>query len=152
MDMMNVRESFDITDAIHHVSNGLWRLDPPHNMIVGMGRRDNVVVIAFFAQVVIGASCALISDAFEVILMTSITDAQVILKAVDSHPRRMNGFLTGCLLQVLSDHSPNISELPKFLNNQMKSEARRSRAHRGIECRAEFSKVGNIWAAPLLPQ
>ena len=86
------------------------------------------------------------------ILMTSVSDAQVILKAVDSHPRRMNGFLTGCLLQVLSDHSPNISELPKFLNNQMKSEARRSRAHRGIECRAEFSRVGNIWAAPLLPQ
>ena len=72
MDMMNVRESFDITDAIHHVSNGLWRLDPPHDMIVGMGRRDNVVFIAFFAQVVIGACCALISDAFEVVLMTSI--------------------------------------------------------------------------------
>ena len=71
--MMNVRESFDITDAIHHVSYGLWRLDPPHDVIVGMGRRDNVVVIAFFAQVVIGASCALISDAFEVVLMTSIT-------------------------------------------------------------------------------
>ena len=86
------------------------------------------------------------------ILQTTVTDAQVILKAVDSHPRRMNGFLTGCLLQVLSDHSPNISELPKFLNNQMKSEARRSRAHRGIECRAEFSRVSNIWAAPLLPQ
>ena len=26
----------------------------------------------------------------------------------------------------------------------------RSRAHRGIECRAEFSHVGNIWNAPLL--
>ena len=86
------------------------------------------------------------------ILQTTVTDAQVIFKAVDSHPRRMNGFLTGCLLQVLGDHSPNISDLPKFLNNQMKSEARRSRAHRGIECKAEFSKVGNIWAAPLLPQ
>ena len=50
------------------------------------------------------------------------------------------------------EHTPNISDLPKFLSNQMRSEARRSRAHRGIECRAEFSKVGNIWAAPLLPQ
>ena len=54
--------------------------------------------------------------------------------------------------QVLMEHTPNISDLPKFLTNQMRSEARRSRAHRGIECRAEFSKVGNIWAAPLLPQ
>ena len=119
------------------------------------------------------------------ILQTTVLDSQVILKAVDSHPRRMNGFLTGCLLQVrpvpglhvylphceilrsvldsysvvasphlqvLMEHTPNISDLPKFLTNQMRSEARRSRAHRGIECRAEFSKVGNIWAAPLLPQ
>ena len=117
------------------------------------------------------------------ILQTTVVDSQVILKAVDSHPRRMNGFLTGCLLQVrpvpglhmstfrtvkfcevslralasnhpqvLMEHTPNISDLPKFLTNQMRSEARRSRAHRGIECRAEFSKVGNIWAAPLLPQ
>ena len=86
------------------------------------------------------------------ILKTVVTDAQVILKAVDSHPRRMNGFLTGCLLQVLQDHTPNISDIPKFLNNQMKTEARRSRAHRGIECKAEFSRVGNIWSAPLLPQ
>ena len=85
------------------------------------------------------------------ILKTSVLDEQVILKAVDSHPRRMNGFLTGCLIQVLQDHTPNISDLPKFLNNQMKTEARRSRAHRGIECKAEFSRVGNIWAAPLLP-
>ena len=30
-----------------------------------------------------------------------VTDPTVIAKAVDSHPRRMNGFLTGCLLQVL---------------------------------------------------
>ena len=70
---MNVRESFDITDAIHHISNGLWRLDPPHDVIVGMGRRDNVVFIAPCAQVVIGACCAFISDAYEVILVTSIT-------------------------------------------------------------------------------
>ena len=34
------------------------------------------------------------------ILQTTVVDSQVILKAVDSHPRRMNGFLTGCLLQV----------------------------------------------------
>ena len=86
------------------------------------------------------------------VLRTVVNDSQVILKAVDSHPRRMNGFLTGCLLQVLQDHTPNISDLPKFLNNQMKSEARRSKAHRGIECKAEFSKVGNVWSAPLLPQ
>ena len=46
---MNVRESFDITDAIHHVSYGLWSLDPPHDVIVGMRRRDNVVFIALFA-------------------------------------------------------------------------------------------------------
>ena len=78
MDMMNVRESFDITDAIHHVSNGLWRLDPPHDVIVGMGRRDNVVFIAFFAQVVIGAFCALISDAFEVLLVTSIASNAIV--------------------------------------------------------------------------
>ena len=75
---MNVRESFDITDAIHHVSYGLWRLDPPHDVIVGMGRRDNVVFIAFFAQVVIGACCALISDAFEVVLMTSVTSNAIV--------------------------------------------------------------------------
>ena len=69
----NVWESFDITDAVHHISNGLWRLDPAHNVIVGMGRRDNIVFIAFFAQVVVGACCALISNAFEVVLVTSIT-------------------------------------------------------------------------------
>ena len=84
------------------------------------------------------------------ILFTSLTDPQVILKAVDSHPRKMNGFLTGCLLQVLTEHTPNIQDIPKFLNNQMKTEARRSRAHRGIECKAEFTKIGNIWNAPLL--
>ena len=89
------------------------------------------------------------------------------LKAVDSHPRRMNGFLTGCLLQVniimiifidlmmiitnikncllimvhdckvninimisvvsfttqvLQENIPNISDIPKFLNNQMLTE------------------------------
>ena len=84
------------------------------------------------------------------ILKTALSDTQVILKAVDSHPRKMNGFLTGCLLEVLTEHTPNIQDIPKFLNNQMKNEARRSRAHRGIECRAEFSKIGNIWNAPLL--
>ena len=84
------------------------------------------------------------------ILRTTLTDPEVILKAVDSHPRKMNGFLTGCLLQVLTEHTPNIQDIPKFLNNQMKTEARRSRAHRGIECRAEFTKIGNIWNAPLL--
>ena len=84
------------------------------------------------------------------ILKTALSDPQVILKAVDSHPRKMNGFLTGCLLEVLTDHTPNIQDIPKFLNNQMKNEARRSRAHRGIECRAEFSRIGNIWNAPLL--
>ena len=84
------------------------------------------------------------------ILRPVILDQNIIAKAVDSHPRRMNGFLTGCLIQVLQDNIPNISDLPKFLNNQMKAEGRRSRAHRGIECRAEFSHVGNIWNAPLL--
>ena len=34
------------------------------------------------------------------ILKTVVQDEQIILKAVDSHPRQMNGFLTGCLLQV----------------------------------------------------
>ena len=148
------------------------------------------------------------------------------LKAVDSHPRRMNGFLTGCLLQVM------IMKIAKFfffffplismmmtlfrsckrtsqtfltsqsswtikcslreggiiaftylylflylylnLDNQILTKyllnveitmfikkfktklyqwflfKSRSRAHRGIECRAEFSHVGNIWNAPLL--
>ena len=84
------------------------------------------------------------------ILKTALSDPEVILKAVDSHPRKMNGFLTGCLLEVLTEHTPNIQDIPKFLNNTMKSEARRSRAHRGIECRAEFSRIGNIWNAPLL--
>ena len=83
-------------------------------------------------------------------LRSELADPGVIPKAVDSHPRRMNGFMTGCLLQVLQDHAPNISDIPKFLNNQMAAEGRRSRAHRGIESRAEFSHVGNIWDAPLL--
>ena len=64
----------------------------------------------------------------------------------------LRALVASTLPQVLMEHTPNISDLPKFLSNQMRSEARRSRAHRGIECRAEFSKVGNIWAAPLLPQ
>jgi len=37
----------------------------------------------------------------------------------------MNGFLTGCLIQVLQDNIPNISDIPKFLNNQMTAEGRR---------------------------
>ena len=73
MGVLNIRESFDITSKGRHGWNGFRRLDTPHDVIVGMGRRDNVVFIAFFAQVVIGARCAFISDAFEVILVTSIT-------------------------------------------------------------------------------
>ncbi len=35
--------------------------------------------------------------------------------AMDSHPTRTNGFMTGCLLTVLKDYStaPYIEELPK---------------------------------------
>ena len=71
--MMNVRESFDITDTVHHIWNGLWFFNTSHGVIIGMGRRDNIVFIALFAQVVIGACCAFISGAFEVLLVTSIT-------------------------------------------------------------------------------
>lgn len=57
------------------------------------------------------------------LLQTSVVDPQVILKAVDSHPRRMNGFLTGCLLQVRPVpglHLP-ITPLPSALRNFAKS-------------------------------
>ena len=47
--MMSVRDSFDISDTIHHISNRLWRLDLPHDVIVGVGRRDSIVFIALFA-------------------------------------------------------------------------------------------------------
>ena len=73
MGVLNIRESFDITSKGRHGWNGFRRLDTPHDVIVGMGRRDDIVVIALLAQVVIGACCAFISDAFEILLVTSIT-------------------------------------------------------------------------------
>ena len=72
MGVLNIRESFDITSKGRHGWNGFRRLDTPHDVIVGMGRRDDIVVIALLAQVVIGACCAFISDAFEIFLVTSI--------------------------------------------------------------------------------
>ena len=65
MGVLNIRESFDITSKGRHGWNGFRRLDTPHDVIVGMGRRDNIVFIALFAQVVIGACRAFISDACE---------------------------------------------------------------------------------------
>ena len=40
--------------------------------------------------------------------------------ACDSHPRRTNGFLTGCLLNVLRDYvRPTIEELPGHVLQRM---------------------------------
>lgn len=37
----------------------------------------------------------------------------VSLAACDSHPKRTNGFLTGCLLNVLKDYTkPTVEEIP----------------------------------------
>ena len=47
--MMTVRGSFDITSKGRHGWNGFWRRDTPHDVIVGMGRRDDIVVIALLA-------------------------------------------------------------------------------------------------------
>lgn len=36
------------------------------------------------------------------------------IAAVDSHPTRTNGFLTGCLINVLKDFArPTVEDLPK---------------------------------------
>ncbi len=74
------------------------------------------------------------------------------IQAVDSHPKRTNGFLTGCLLNVLQDFQrPLIEELPRLLNDEMAIEARKAKAFRGIECKADFIPVGdNIWMLPFL--
>ena len=39
----------------------------------------------------------------------------VVAAAVDSHPRRTNGFLTGCLINVLKDYArPTVEDLPRY--------------------------------------
>ena len=95
--------------------------------------------------------------------------------ACDSHPRRTNGFLTGCLLNVLRDYvRPTIEELPghvlqrvsggppfqvfhapivcpRIINVEMDTEKDRAKAFAGIECKADFIPAGsNIWMLPFL--
>ena len=43
---------------------------------------------------------ALVSVILFLYFSVHLSDPHVIPKAVDSHPRRMNGYLTGCFLQV----------------------------------------------------
>lgn len=39
----------------------------------------------------------------------------VVAAAVDSHPKRQNGFLTGCLINALKEYSePTIEDLPRY--------------------------------------
>lgn len=54
---------------------------------------------------------------------TRIEDG-VDVEVQDSHPKRSNGFLTGCLLTVMKEYlRPSIEELPRyeslFLSNQV---------------------------------
>lgn len=87
-------------------------------------------------------------------MFTIYTTAESSVPAVacDSHPRRTNGFLTGCLLNVLRDYvRPTIEELPGILNVEMDTEKDRAKAFTGIECKADFIPAGsNIWMLPFL--
>ena len=55
------------------------------------------LLIKYFLQIPEEATEKLISM---FVIRPLLTDPTIIPKAVDSHPRRMNGFLTGCLIQV----------------------------------------------------
>ena len=109
-------------------------------------------------------------------LANSRAESNVPAVACDSHPRRTNGFLTGCLLNVLRDYvRPTIEELPghvvvqrvnsglyfkafyirifccRIINVEMDTEKDRAKAFAGIECKADFIPAGsNIWMLPFL--
>ncbi|XP_059087881.1 uncharacterized protein LOC131884201 isoform X2 [Tigriopus californicus] len=70
----------------------------------------------------------------------------------DSHPRRTNGFLTGCLINVLKDYARlSIEDLPRILNDEMADEGDKSKIFRGIQCQADFIPVsGDIWSLPFI--
>ena len=74
---------------------------------------------------------------------------------LDSHPRRTNGFLTGCLLNLLADDgsSTSLEDLPSLLADEMHAEASRAQPFRGASCDADVVIAGgDIWAEGLFEQ
>lgn len=80
------------------------------------------------------------------------TDEYGSVAVADSHPRRTNGFLTGCLINVLKDYArPSIEDLPRILNDEMADEGDKSKIFRGLQCQADFIPVsGDIWSLPFI--
>ncbi len=85
--------------------------------------------------------------------------ASAAASALDSHPRRTNGFLTGCLVNVLRDYRhASVEELPRLLADEMLAEASSSaagEAFRGVSCAADFVPPEggvdvDIWAETVL--
>ena len=91
--------------------------------------------------------------------------------AMDSHPTRTNGFLTGCVVNALekidksSFHleslqrcypmpfNSTISNLDFFrlVNEEMVQESKKARAFRGIECHVNYSPSNQyLWSFPFL--
>jgi len=74
--------------------------------------------------------------------------------AMDSHPTRNNGFLTGCLINAvgkIDKCSFHLEALQRVVNAEMVLEGKKARAFRGIECQADFA-VSNqeLWSFPFL--
>ena len=50
----------------------------------------------------------------ELLFFLHSVDEGVVAAAVDSHPRRTNGFMTGCLINDIKDYTmPTVEDLPK---------------------------------------
>eukprot|EP00095_Tigriopus_kingsejongensis_P011946 maker-scaffold2683_size13302-snap-gene-0.4 protein:Tk11946 transcript:maker-scaffold2683_size13302-snap-gene-0.4-mRNA-1 annotation:"AGAP002236-PA" len=72
-----------------------------------------------------------------------VVDEGISVAVADSHPSRTNGFLTGCLLNVLRDYTrPSIEDLPRILNDEMAMESDKAKVFAGVECKADFIPVG----------
>ena len=71
--IVHTRRIVDDSHETRPDGNGLGFLNSPHDVFIVVRGRDDEIFEASFAQIVIGAGCALISSAFKVILVTSIT-------------------------------------------------------------------------------
>lgn len=85
------------------------------------------------------------------VLFSSIEDGSIDkVIEMDSHPERTNGFLTGCLLNILRD-SMSIENLSRKINNEMLKKSKNMRAFQGIACKSDYVKNdSDLWNFALI--
>ncbi len=78
---------------------------------------------------------------------------------LDSHPRRTNGFMTGCLLSLLEEETKKtssssgliLSDLAGLVDDEMHAEGAKAEVFAGVECRAEAA-LTDVWGEHTLLQ